>query len=136
MYNEITLINRIKSLTGFNTTYSPGRQVDLISTNEELPRVYVGHLGIQLLNRQDLFSNGYTEYDNPEILLTEINYVCTRDTWADTRIAIRESYFGYSPFPNDSDYSSVTFVEAVLKGETSNKVWWSEVVGLVMPRIS
>lgn len=136
MYNESVLIDLLASKTGYITSYSPGRQIDLISTNEELPRLYVGHLGIQLQHKDYLFSNGYAEYDNPEILLTEINYVCLRDNWADVRMNIRNAYTGFSPFPNDSDYSSLTFVEALSKGETNKKVWWSEVIGLIMPRIS
>lgn len=136
MYNESVLIDRFISETGYNTSYSPGRQVDLLSSNEALPRLYVGHLGIHLFDKNTLFSNGYVEYDNPEILLTEVNYVCLRSNWAEVRTKIRAAYTGFSPFPDDSDYSSVTFVEAMLKGETNTKVWWSEVIGLVMPRIS
>lgn len=136
MYNERTLINRLQTETGYTVTYSPGRQVDLLSTNETLPRLYVGHLGIQLFDKNTLFSNGYVEYENPEILLTEVNYVCLRSNWAEVRTKIRAAYTGYSPFPDDADYSSITFVEAMIKGETNTKVWWNEVVGLVMPRIS
>lgn len=136
MLSEQTLIDRLIEETGYNVSYSPGKQIDLINTNEILPRLYVGHLGIQLQHKEYLFSNGYVEYDNPEILLTEINYVCARGDWVDVRIAIRKAYTGYSPFPNDGNFSSMTFVDAVNKGETNNKVWWGEVIGLIMPRIS
>jgi hypothetical protein len=136
MYNEAVLVARLADITGYTVTVSPGKQVDLINTTETLPRLYVGHLGIQLQDKSNLFANGYMELENQELLVSEINYVCARDTWADTRKAIRQAYTGWSPFENDSNYSSLTFVEAICKGETNKKVWWSEVVGLVMPRIS
>jgi hypothetical protein len=136
VYNESVLVARLASETTYVVSVSPGKQVDLINTTEALPRLYVGHLGIQLQDKGNLFANGYMELENQELLVSEINYVCLRDNWAETRSNIRKAYTGWSPFEGDSNYSSLTFIEAVCKAETNKKVWWSEVVGLVMPRVS
>ncbi len=137
MYNEIELINLIKTKTGFDTDFAPDATVNLLSaTTSSAPKVYIGHIGIKLQHPEQLWANGYNELENPEILLTHIQYVCERSSWAETRIAIANAYKGFTPFPFDSDYSSMVFVESSIVATTSTKIWASEVVGIIFPRIS
>jgi hypothetical protein len=137
VYNEITLMERIEAVTNYSIFYSPGRNIDLLNPAELLdkPRLYVGHIGIKRMRQQDFWSDGYTDLESDQILLTEINYICDRLQWKEVRENIRTAYLGWSPFPNNSDVSSVTFVEALFKGGTEDRVWWAEVVGLIYPKI-
>ena len=100
------------------------------------PRIFVGHLGIKLQNSEDIFANGFREIEVPEILMTSIQWLCKREDLATVRINIQAAYTGFSPFPVDEDYGSMGFLESTVIAKTNEKVWWSEIVGLVMPRIS
>lgn len=137
MYNEILLIELIRDKTGYEVAYAPDQTIDLIGVNAtDNPKVYVGHIGIKLQHPEYLWSNGYNELENPEILLTHIQFICRRDEFAEVRTAIAEAYRGFTPFPNDSNYSSMVFIEANVVAKTSSKLWISEVVGIIFPRFS
>jgi len=137
VYDEIELINVIIASTGYtNVGYAEETSAIDIHDNLLAPRIQVGHEGIKLRNSEDTFSNMYSEIENQELLVTAIQFQCLRKDLAVVRTAIKQAYQGFTPYPNDSDYSSLSFLEAKVVMKTSDKIWWQEVVGLVMPRIS
>lgn len=137
MYDELYLINQIKTSTGFtDVDYADETLIDLIHQELTAPRVFVGHLGIKLQQPENMYANGYNELENPEVLVTGIQFICQRSALAATRIAIKAAYTAFSPFPSDGDYSSLVFLEASTVAKTSTKIIWQELVGLVMPRVS
>lgn len=137
MFDESYLISRIKQKTGYqDVSYAEDSDINLIHLDVTSPRIYVGHLGIKLQHPENLYANGYTELDNPEVLVTAIQFLCARSDLAKVRTKIKNAYIGYSPFPDDANYSSLVFLEASMVAKTSTKVWWSELIGLVMPRVS
>lgn len=137
MYDESLLMNVIRTKTGYTVDYAEDSTIDLINVNTvSSPRVYVGHIGIKVEYPQHIYSNGYNELENPEILITSIQFICERSALATTRTNIANAYKGFTPFPNDGDYSSIVFMEGNMVAKTGTKVWWQEVVGLIFPRFS
>ncbi len=134
MYPEITLMNLIATATGYTVKYAEDSAIDLLGTTGTV--VYVGHLGIKLQYPEQLWANGYNELENPEILYTTIQYVCNRTDWHTVRANIAAAYQGFTPFPNDSDYSSMVFVEANVIAKSNTRIWAQEITGLIFPRIS
>jgi hypothetical protein len=130
-------MNVIRTKTGYTVDYAEDSTIDLINVNTvSSPRVYIGHIGIKVEYPQHIYSNGYNELENPEILLTSIQFICERNILATTRTNIANAYKGFTPFPNDGDYSSIVFIEGNMVAKTGTKVWWQEVVGLIFPRFS
>lgn len=136
MYNEIDLINLIRERTGYETNYTEESNISLIHESSTKPKVFVGHVGIRLQHPEQMYADGYIEVDNPEVLMTEIQFLCLRTEFAKVRTDIVNAYKGYSPFLNDSNYSSLVFLEAATIAKTNSKIWFSEIIGLVMPRVS
>jgi len=137
VYEEQLLINRIKSLTGYSAELALDMAIQgATEVNDTATKVFVSHIGIQVQHKEFIFSNGYAELENPEVLLTEIRIVCPRDKLVTARTAVANAYKGFTPFPFDSNFSSIVFMEAKLLSSYSNKVNWSEYVGLVFPRFS
>jgi len=137
MYDESLLIARIAQQTGFIVDYAEDSTIDTLDPmSVTTPRVYIGHIGIKPQHANDTAINMYNGLENPSILYTTIQFVCERSSLVSTRTAIAEAYAGFTPFVNDSDFSSLFFVEGNMIVKTGTKVWWQEVVGLVFPRIS
>ena len=137
MYDESLLIDRIALHTGYIVDYAEDSTIDTLDPmSVTTPRVYIGHIGIKPQHAQDVAINMYNGLENPSILYTTIQFVCERAELVSTRTAIAEAYAGFTPFVNDSDFSSVFLVEGNMIVKTGTKVWWQEVVGLVFPRIS
>ncbi len=137
MFPESYLIDQIKSSTVYtDVTLAEDSVVDLIHQPLIEPRIFVGHLGIKLQFPDGVWANGYRELENNEMLLTSIQWICSREDLPTVRTAIKKAYTGFSPYPNDGNFSSLVFMEASVVAKTSTKAWWQEIVGLVMPRIS
>lgn len=136
MYDEQVLVDLIADKTGYSVELADDRITDQVRLTEPGTKIYVGHLGIKLQHPQTMLADGYIEIENPEILLTAIQFVCSRTDFVTVRSDIKRAYSGFSPFPKDSDYSSLVFLEAKTIATTNNKIWWQEVIGLVMPRVS
>lgn len=137
MFGESYLIEQIKTATGYtDVTLAQENSTDPIHERLIAPRIQVGHLGIKPERPQDIFANGYNELGNSEMLMTEIQILCERDELPTVRTAVKDAYVAFSPFPDDHDFSSLVFLEAKVVGVTGTKVRWSEIVGLVMPRVS
>ncbi len=137
MYDESLLIAHIASVTDFFVDYAEDSTIDTIDPmSVTTPRVYIGHIGIKPQSVADTAINMYNGLENPSVLYTTIQFICERAELVSTRTAIAEAYAGFTPFINDSDFSSLFFVEGNMIVKTGTKVWWQEVVGLVFPRIS
>jgi len=135
MFSEQALVTRIASQTGYTVKLADETQGDLITEDIVTPKVYVGHIGIHLQIPNNLWADGYQELDNPQLLLTEINFLCLRVDLATVRTNIYNAYSTFAPEPNDPSFSHLTLVNAQLIGRTGTKVWWKETVGMIFPRI-
>jgi len=137
MFDESYLIDLIKDNTPYtDVDYADDVSIDLVHIPLIEPMIRVGHLGIMRQFPQDLNADGYTELDNQEVLHTAIQMLCLREDLATVRSTIKKAYTGKSPFPNDSNFSSLVFLEASVIAKTNNKIWWSEIIGLLMPQVA
>lgn len=137
MFDESYLIDVIKNNSPYSDVdYADDSTIHLPHIELITPKIFVGHLGIQLQNKEDTVADGYHEIENSEVLLTAIQVLCLRKELATVRTNIKKAYSGKSPFLDDSDYSSLVFMEASVVAKTSDKIWWQEIVGLIMPRVS
>ncbi|GEM_PF-5524462 len=135
--SEQWLIDTLKSRTGYrDIRYAQDSQVDLLNSHNIDPIILVGHLGIQLQNPEDYIADGFHEIENSEILTTAIQFICRREILSEVRDKVKYGYSNQSPFGNDSNYSSLLFLRAEVVAKTNTKIWWSEVIGLIMPRVS
>ena len=135
MYDENWLVQLIKDETGYtDVSLAEDSVIDL--THEPLltPKIYIGHLGIKLENPEDMHADGFKELENSEVLITAIQFLCLRSELPTVRTAIKAAWSNKSPFPNNSNFSSLFFMEASTVAKTSNKIWWQELIGLTMPR--
>jgi len=137
MYDESLLISVLSAKTGYSVSFAEDSTVDLINVNTvNTPRVYVGHIGIKVQYPQNIYSNGYNELENPEVLYTSIQFICERNSLATVRNNIADAYKGFTPFDGDKEFSSMVFIEGNMVAKTGTKVWWQEVVGIIFPRFS
>jgi hypothetical protein len=137
MYNEIDLINQISSVTGYKVSFAEDTNMDW-NQDTSTPILTVGILqtSVILADHNDIYANAYREIESPELTVTTIQILCNRNELREVRENLKKSYTGYSPFPNDSNYSCMFFIKADMLGKTSTKVFWQELIGLISPRIS
>jgi len=137
MMSEQYLIDLILAKTPYtNVALAEDIGIDLINTPVDVPRIFVGTMGIKLQFPETYFADAYKEAENQELQVTSIQFICKRSDLPTVRSNIKAAYFGESPFPDDSDYSSLAFMEASVIAKTGEKVWFQETIGLVMPRLS
>ena len=137
MMSEQYLIDLIKQKTPYtNVDFADDVGIDLINTPVNVPRIFVGTMGIKLQYPETFFADAYKEAENQELQVTSIQFICKRTDLPTVRSNIKSAYFGESPFPDDSDYSSLVFMEGNVIAKTGTKVWYMETIGLVMPRLS
>lgn len=138
MFEEETLIQYLKDETGYDVKLTDQKQIDsLLGTENDLleAKIFVGHKSIRLQNPNELWSDGYEELQNPQILLTEINILCKRKHLVTVRTNIYRAYSKFDPVPQDSSFSRLTLVQADLALISGINVYWREIVGMVFPRI-
>ena len=137
MMSEQYLIDLIKSKTPYtNVDFATDVGIDLVHTDATVPRIYVGTMGIKLQYPETFFADSYKEAENQELQVTSIQFICLRSDLPTVRANIKNAYSGESPFPDDSNYSTLAFMEASVIAKTGTKVWFQENIGLVMPRLS
>jgi len=137
MIEESWLVNLLKERTSYsNIVLADDVAIDLIHLSVDTPRIFVGTVGIKLQYPETFFADAYKELENQELQVFSVQFICKRSDLATVRNNIKIAYTGQSPFPLDSNYSSVAFMEASLVAKTSTKVWFQELLGVVMPRIS
>lgn len=135
--DESWYIQKVKEGTGYtDVALASETTMDLIHDGNIDPKVTLGHEEIRLEFAESLFANLYNEIENHEILITAVHVICPRTGWIDVRKLIRDSLQGESPFPLDSDYSSVGTAGCSVVAKTNTKIWFTELFALVMPRIS
>lgn len=134
MYDEELLRARIATQTGYSTELSLESNIDLTDEITSVPKIFVGHIGIRLREPGFLWADGYSEVENRQIILTNIQILCERSSLTTVRNNVRNAYKDYSPIAN-SEYSSIIFIEASVAAVTKNKIWWIEQVGVVFPGI-
>jgi hypothetical protein len=134
VYNESDLITHIATATGYTTTYAEKVSIDDITVS--VPRVYVGHLGIKRQLQQEFYVDGYRELENPEILITSIQFICDRFNFKETYLAIRSAYQSFIPTGDDPNFSGLTLVEASMIDQSSDRLWWQLIVGIIYPSIN
>lgn len=134
MYDEELLRSRIATQTGYTVTLSQEQSIDLSTTNLSSPRISVGHIGVRLKNPSYLWSDGYSEVENRQVILTNIHILCQRASLTAIRNAVYAAYQNYSPIDN-AEYSSVIFIEANVEAVSGNNIHWVEQVGVVYPPV-
>ena len=138
MYAESILINQIANATGYEVRYSEDKISDIYSVTSLHPLVWVGHVAVHLHDKSPagIFSDGYGDLENPELLLTNITFLCKRSELHSVRENIRDSYKNFSPFPEDANKSNIIFIEASVLAKSSTNIYWQETVGYIFPRIN
>ena len=137
MYEETWLIQTLLDNTSYrDIKLATDTTIDLIHEDLAEPRIFVGHVGIKLEQPGDMRADGFHELENDEVLITTIQFLCKRSDLVTVRTSIKTAWSGKTPFPNDSDYGTLFFMEASVVAKTSNNVWWQELIGLATPRIS
>ena len=139
MYPELTLINQIKTSTGYvNVNYSEDHNLDIYQAVVTQPFVWVGHIAVHLHDKspEGLFSDGYADLDNPELLLTNITFLAKREDFITVRTNIRNAYKHFSPYPTDTNVSNIFFIEGNVLAKSNSNIYWQETVGYIFPRIN
>jgi len=134
MFNEIDLVNHLILETGYSVEIATGVNTENLIGTLVSPLIFVGHVGMKLQDQNSIWSDGYDDVDNPQLLLTEIQIMCPRAELAEVRSNIATAYRKFSPFPADGNYSNLAFIEAKLEEATKYNVFWKEFVGLIFPQ--
>ena len=141
MMSEQYLIDIIKEYTPYTNVKLADDTIDMTALLSNAvpvgqPIITVGHLGIRNQHPEDLWANAWHELrDNEEILVTSIRFLARRKELHSVRAAIKDAYVAKSPFPNDSNYSSLVFLSAAVIAKTGDNIYWEEKIGLAMPRV-
>lgn len=109
---------------------------DQTSSGDDTVRVFFGHLGEHLKNPEGVWADAYREIDNECMIISELQVCCKRSSFITVINALKAAYKGWTPFPGDGNYSSMSFLKGAVATYTGDKIWWSEQVGIVTPRIS
>jgi hypothetical protein len=129
MFEEATLIARIQAQTGYPTTYVNDTVANTLATATST-KVYIGHSGIRLQDNQMMYADGYSELDNPEVIITRIQIICPRTDWVTARMAVRNAYKNWSPI-DDGNFSNLFFIEGHILGLVEKNVMYEELIGLM-----
>lgn len=135
MYDEQILVNHLRNETGFKVYLSTEKQIDIVTEEITVPKLYVGHVGVHLENPTSLWSDGYKEEENSQVLLTEIQVLCLRNDLSRVRNAVYAAYVKFDAEPDNPSSSLLSFVNAKVLGRTGTKIWWLETVAMVFPRL-
>jgi len=135
MYNEQILVDHLKRETGYNVSLATEKQIDIVQEEVVIPKLYIGHTGIHLQNPSIIWTDGYQEQENSQVLLTEIHILCLRNNLYEVRNIVYKSYIKFDPVPDEDSFSTISFYNGKLIGRTGIKIWWLETIAMVFPRI-
>lgn len=138
MFEESLLIAILKERTGYkNVDYTREMNIDMSLIDENLPKIYVGHRSVDPFAKtiEDLTASGYGIADVRRILTTDIQVICNRKSLVEILTNIEAACLNWSPFPDDSDYSSIFPLPGRVLAITNNKIWWLYSIGYIFPRI-
>lgn len=137
MFNEITLVNHLKTATGYNVALSDevnSKQLNINYVSE--PLIYVGHLGIELFDKTEMFSDGYNQVVLPRYLITTIQMIFPRNQFITVLANVSNAIFQFHPYELDPNETTLSFIKGKVLTTTAGSMWYEEHYGLQTPRIS
>ena len=138
MYNEQLLIDCLVANTNYtNIELSSENDINVISYPATmLPKIDVGHIAIKIENTADLSANFYDKIQNPQVLLTQVKFLCLRSDLVDVYTNIQAAVEGFTPFPKDATFGDLNFIEAFPITVSGDRCYWAIHYALQFPRIS
>ena len=137
MFNESELISVIATQTGYPVYLADELVIKQVAlTGVQNPIVYVGHVGVELFNKTEMLSDGYSEIDSPQYLLTSVHFVCDRNNFKTVRTNVYNAVRTFEPYLNDPCYTKLSFIKGKVIAATSNCLWYQDIFGLQFPRIT
>lgn len=137
MFIEELLIDQLLLATPY--TYiqvAEEKDMDLAKIRyEDLPRIYVGHIGTELLDSNDLASNGYNELGVPELLVTQIQFVCKRVDLPEVYYNIKRALQDWSPYRDNATFGVMNFHHGECIIRTGDKARWALYYRTEFPRL-
>lgn len=133
MFDIELLRRRITQKTGYRAELRDERQLDFASSKEVV--VYLSHTGIRLKDPHEFWADGYQERQNPQMLVTTIEFICPQTELHIVRTKIYKAYSTFDPVENDASFSHLSLVSARVAARSGTKVWWLEDIGMIFPRI-
>ena len=137
MFEESLLVTQLKT-TGYSVSLATEDSIDSSAFVGSLPKIFVGHKEIKPITKSfdDYLASGFLCVDTKELLVTEIQIFVKRKDLVTVRTKITEAYKDWSPFPYDSNFSSLIFLHGQVITKTNEVILWSELVGLLFPKFS
>ncbi len=137
LYEEQLFVDYLRTkLTTYEVELSKETNFDQTSSGDTSVRIFFGHLGEHLHNPEAVWADSYRELDNECMVISEIQVCCQRSSLVTVVNAVKAAYKGWTPFPGDGNFSSMAFLKGQVATYAGDKVWWSEQVGVITPRIS
>lgn len=137
MFTEQSLVDHIHSVTGYVTHLTDEKNIKQINLNFVTePIIYVGHLGLELFDKTEMFSNGYNEVVVPRYLITLIQMILPRSDFITVIGNVSNAIKLFAPYANDPCETRLTFMKGKVLTTTAGSMWYEEHYGLQTPRIS
>jgi hypothetical protein len=137
LYDEQLFVDHLQAqLPTYIVSLTNENNFDETSANDQTVRIFFGHLGEHLKNPEAVWADSYRELDNECMVISEIQVCCPRSSFITVINAVKTAYKGWTPFPGDGNYSSMSFLKGAVATYAAGKIWWSEQVMIVTPRIS
>jgi hypothetical protein len=136
MYSEQLLMDYIVTATGYEISLAEELSIKQTSHEVTIPKIQIGHYAIKNQHPEHLFADGYKELEDSKILLTSLRFICLRTELATVWNTLYEAYRGFTPFPLDSDYSHIIYIEGNAVAKTHQHIIWEDILGIAFPRVS
>lgn len=134
MFDIELLRRRLAQQTGYRVELRDEKQLDFAASNNDIT-VYIGHTGIRLQDPHEFWADGYQERNNPQMVVTSIEFICLHTELHIVRNRIYKSYSTFDPVDNDTSFSRLSLVSARIAARSGTRVWWLEDIGMIFPRI-
>jgi hypothetical protein len=132
---DIELLQRkLHQDTGYEINLRDEKTIDFM-TPSTAPIVYVGHTGIRLQDPHEFWADGYQEMQNPQLLITTMEFICLHTELHIVRNNLYRSYSLFDPVPDDNSFSHLSLITARTAARSGNKIWWVEEIGMIFPRL-
>lgn len=134
MYAEQILVDRLANVTGYTVKLTESVLLANVDVSTVFPIIYFGHVAIKPAPSVDIWVDFYRNLPEKELLISQIQIVSLRSNFHIVRATIRSAYKGFNPFPENSMFSGLGFLEGEVKEINSKLIIWNELIGLIMPR--
>ena len=137
MFTEATLVTHLKTITGYAVDLSDEtnlKQINLAGVSE--PHLYVGHLGLELFDKTEMFADGYNELVSPKYLLTSIQMLFPRNSFTSVLTNVSNAIRLFAPYANDPCETRLSFIKGKVLTTSGGSMWYQETYGLQTPRIT